>query len=190
MLQGSYTWSHSYGNYEGLVNSDVGQVNPYLTTTFDLAARVEHGRGDLPNDRRHNVKIYGAYSWPWGLQAGGFFWYRSGRPLNGFGMHPTDPWAQADGPRTFYNNGEPCPRGCSGTTNDTWGIDLSLGYDFRALGADWRLRLEAFNVFNNDTPTEFYERAENRHFQPDPNYLMARHHQHPRSVRLGFGVSF
>jgi hypothetical protein len=190
MLQGSYTWSHSYGNYEGLVNSDVGQAWPYFTTTFDVAAAIEHGSGDLPNDRRHNLKVYGAYSWPWRLQAGGFFWYRSGRPLNGFGMHPTDPWARAYAPRSFYNNGEPCPRGCSGTTDDTWGLDLSLGYDFNALGAGWRLRLDAFNLLNNDTVTEFYERAENRNFQPDPNYLEPRHHQHPRSVRFGFGVSF
>jgi hypothetical protein len=190
MLQGSYTWSHSYGNYEGLANSDVAQAWPYFTPTFDVAAALEHGRGDLPNDRRHAVKVYGSYSWPWGLHAGGFLWYRSGRPINGFGMHPTDPWGRAYRPRSFYNDGVPCPRGCADTTDETWGLDLSVGYDFQALGADWQLRFEVFNAFNNDSVTEVYERAETRNFQPDLNYLMARHHQHPRSVRFGFGVSF
>jgi hypothetical protein len=190
MLHGSYTWSHGYGNYEGLVNSDVNQVNPYFTETFDVAALLEHASGDLPNDRRHNLKVYGMYAWPGGLQAGGFLSYRSGRPVSGRGMHPTDLWARAYGNRAFYNAGEPCPRGCVGTTEASWGLDLTMRYDLRALGADWKLRLDAFNVFDNDTVTEVDERAELSNFQTNPSYLMARHHQSPRSVRLGFGVSF
>jgi hypothetical protein len=190
MLHGSYTWAHSYGNYEGLVSSDVNQVEPYFTQTFDIAGLLEHADGDLPNDRRRSLKLYGMYSWPWGLQAGGFLWYRSGMPVNGFGMHPTDRWAQWYGTDAFFNDREPCPRGCGGTTDPTWALDLMLGYDFRALGADWKLRLDAFNVFNNDTATEVNDVAELYTFEPNPSYLMAQNHQPPRSVRLGFGVSF
>ena len=34
-LQGSYTWSRLYGNYEGAVKSDNGQTDAGLTTDFD-----------------------------------------------------------------------------------------------------------------------------------------------------------
>jgi hypothetical protein len=197
-LDASYTWSHSYGNSEGLVNSDFNQVEPYFTASFDVASLTEHAYGDLPNDRRHSFKATGSYQWPWGLQAGGFFWYRSGTPVNGFGMHPTDPWGQEyqetygiqAGAAAFYNDGEPCPRGFAGTTDAAWSLDATLGYTIRALGAEWQLRLDVFNVFNNDAAAEVNQIAERENFEGNPSYLLPQIYQEPRSVRLGFAVSF
>jgi hypothetical protein len=190
MLQGSYTWSHSYGNYEGMVTSDFGQVNPYFTKTFDVAALTEYADGDLPNDRRHNAKLFGVYSWDSGFQVGGNAWYRSGRPVNGFGMHPTDPWAQWYGVKAFYNGGEPCPRGCAGTTPESWSLDVMAKYDFRIGNTDWYARVDVFNVFNNETTLDVNEEAEDESFLVNPSYLMPRYYQSPRSVRLGFGLNF
>jgi hypothetical protein len=197
MLQGSYTLSRLEGNYGGTVNSDIGQDLPNLNIDFDLAGQMEHSRGYLPNDRRHNLKLFGAYQWNFGLQLGGNFWYRSGRPVNGFGMHPTDPWTQAwskdgplNGPYSFYNTGEACPRGCGGTTPGTWALDLSARYDFAALGVAWYARLDVFNVFDNDEVVQIEDVAEDEYFVPNPNYLEPRFFQPPRSIRIGFGVSF
>lgn len=190
MLQGSYTWSHSYGNYEGMVTSDFSQVNPYFTKTFDVAALSEFSRGDLPNDRRHNIKVFGMYAFDSGIQVGGNFWFRTGRPINGFGMHPTDPWAQWYDNKAFYNDGEPCPRGCGGTMDSTWSLDVNLRYNFRVWNADWNVRLDVFNAFDNDTITDLDEEAEDTSYLPNPSYLMGQYFQSPRSVRIGFGVSF
>jgi len=190
MLRGSYTWSHSYGNYEGMVTSDFGQALPYFTKTFDVAALTEHADGNLPNDRRHIVKLFGVYAFDAGFQVGGNLWYRSGRPVNGFGMHPTDPWAQWYGVKAFYNNGVPCPRGCAGTTPDAWSLDVMAKYDFRIGGFDWFARLDVFNAFDNDATLEVNEEAEDTSFLANPSYLMARYYQSPRSVRLGFGMTF
>ena len=190
MLQASYTWSHSYGDYEGMVSSDFSQVQPYFTKTFDVAALTEHSWGDLPNDRRHNFKLYGMYAFDLGLQVGANFWLRSGKPVNAFGMHPTDPWAQWYGVKAFYNGGEPCPRGCAGTTPSTWNLDLTARYDLKLWGLDWFARVDAFNVFNNDTLVEVDEDAEDETFTSNPSYGMATYFQSPRSIRFGFGVSF
>ena len=190
MMQASYTWSHSYGNYEGMVSSDFSQVQPYFTKTFDVAALTEHSWGNLPNDRRHSFKLYGMYAFDLGLQVGANFWLRSGKPVNAFGMHPTDPWAQWYGVKAFYNGGEPCPRGCAGTTPSTWNLDLTARYDLTLWGLAWFARVDAFNVFNNDTYVEVDEEAEDETFTANPSYLMPTHFQSPRSVRFGFGVNF
>ncbi len=190
MLQGSYTWSHSYGNYEGWVNSDVSQDDAGWTVTWDYAANMEHSNGDLPNDRRHSLKLFGMYSWDLGLAVGANFWYRTGRPINGWGYHPTDPWAEVYDPLSFYNFGEPCPRGCGGTTEDAWSLDLMLRYDWRWAGTDWNLRVDAYNIFDNGAVFAVDDLAEWPRSTPNETYLEPVDYQTPRRVRFGFGVSF
>jgi hypothetical protein len=60
-LHASYTYSKLVGNIEGGVRSDNGQTDAGLTTAFDLPGLVDGNYGYLPNDRRHNFKIYGSY---------------------------------------------------------------------------------------------------------------------------------
>ena len=97
---------------------------------LDLAAQMEHARGDLPNDRRHNLKLWGAYAFDFGLQLSANAWFRSGRPVNGFGWHPTDTWAQTYGNHSFFNGGVPCPRGCLGRTGGSWSLEVEPGVLF------------------------------------------------------------
>ena len=120
-LQGSYTWSHLYGNYEGYTNSDVGQSDPGITQTFDTPGLLENASGNLPNDRRHTAKVFGSYAWPWGLQLGGDFFFSTGRPINSFGLHPTDAATRSYGNVAFFTGGEPRPRGCCGATSSNSG---------------------------------------------------------------------
>lgn len=58
---GSYTWSHNYGNVEGYVRSDNGQDDAGLTTNFDFPGLMEGAFGDLPNDRRHQLKFFATF---------------------------------------------------------------------------------------------------------------------------------
>jgi hypothetical protein len=54
----------------------------------------------------------------------------------------------------------------------------------------WYAHLDVFNVFDNDEVVQIEDVAEDAYFVPNPNYLEPRFFQPPRSVRIGFGVSF
>ena len=194
MLQGSYTWSKLYGNYEGPVLSDNGQFDANTTIMFDHRGLMEHSSGNLQQDRRHNLKVFGAYAWDFGLQIGANAGWRTGRPINSFGVHPTDFYAQTYGASSFYTVGVPKPRGSSGTTDDVGWLDIMLKYDFR-WGVDWFVRLDVFNLFNMESVTEVQGHAEQDSSNPpnyvlNPNYGLPRGYQSPRSVRFGVGLSF
>jgi outer membrane receptor protein involved in Fe transport len=190
MLQGSYVWSHLYGNYEGYTNSDVGQSDPGATITFDTPGLLEHATGDLPNDRRHTFKVFGSYSWPFGLQLGGNFFFQTGRPINSFGLHPTDEDTRSYGPVAFYTGGEPRPRGCCGRTDDVWSLDVMARYDFHFHGVDLNLRFDVFNVFNKHAVTRVDEVGEDDTGAASPTYGLPVAFQPPRRIRLGIGASF
>jgi len=189
-LQGSYTWSHLYGNYEGYTNSDIGQSDPGLTQTFDTPGLLEHGDGNLPNDRRHTAKLFGNYSWPWGLQLGGNFFFSTGRPINSFGLHPTDPATRSYGPDAFYTGGEPSPRGCCGTTDSLWSLDAMARYSIQLGNVTMDFRLDVFNTFDNHAVVRVDETGEFSNGEANPTYGEAIEYQSPRRVRLGIGVSF
>jgi len=191
MLNGSYTWSRLYGNYEGTISDEWGDHSAGMTGSYDYPYMMEHSSGDLPGDIRHNLKAYGVYSWDFGLQAGGNLYYHTGRPVSSFGRHPDDPWAAATAYPSYYTAGEPKPRGCCGRTDDVWGLDLLLMYSFRSLGVDWNVRLDAFNVFNNQNVVRVWLVAEDPYNGvPVDGYGDPEYYQPPRTVRLGFGLSF
>ncbi|MDP1581531.1 MAG: carboxypeptidase regulatory-like domain-containing protein [Candidatus Didemnitutus sp.] len=52
----SYTWSQSYGNYEGWVLSDNGQDDAGITQMFDSPALTVNTYGKLPNDAATNSR--------------------------------------------------------------------------------------------------------------------------------------
>jgi hypothetical protein len=190
MLMASYTWSQSYGNYEGYVNSDIGQDDAGITQTFDFAGLSDNSNGFLPNDRRHNVKVFGAYAWDFGLQVGANAWYRTGRPINAFGIHPTDPWAEQYGVFSFFEQGVACPRGCKGTTDDTYAVDLNVKYDFTLAGLNMNVRADVFNVLNNQHVTQVQEGADQTTGAINPNFLETTDTQAARRVRFGVGLTF
>jgi hypothetical protein len=197
MLDASYTWSHTYGNYGGAVDSDMIINNPRETSSFfDSGTLMENSNGDLAQDRRHNFKAFGMYSFDFGLQIGGSFFYRTGQPINSFGRHPWDPFAQSySNPysfasQSFYTANEPRPRGCCGRTDDLWNLDLMLSYTFSGLGGEFFVRGDVFNLTDNSASEMVWDFAEIPAGYPHPFYGEVLYHQRPRSVRLGIGWSF
>ena len=200
MLDFTYTWSKSEGNNEGFVRSDNEQTDAGLTTNFDQPGLLDGADGYLPNDRRHQVKLFAAYEIVENFTAGANFWWRTGRPINAFGLHPTDAFASLYGAESFYKDGELTPRGSQGRTPDTWNLDLSLQYLLELESTDITFRADIFNVFNNDEITEVNEVAEyissydgdfgGYRGAADPDYLLPTNFQTPRYVRLSASIKF
>ncbi|QBY03370.1 TonB-dependent receptor [Thalassotalea sp. HSM 43] len=175
----TYTWSHSWGNTEGLVDSDIGQRDAGATQSFDYAALMDHSYGDLPNDRRHTFKLTGAYAFNEEWSVGFNATWQTGRPNNCFGYHP-DAGAVPSiyGPTSFYCEEEvidpdsdpenpeyiaesvPSPRGSKGRTPTTFVLDLSLTYKTTIMGLDTRAQLQVQNVFNEIEATRYFETGE------------------------------
>ena len=108
-LLASYRWSQLKGNFEGFFRSDNGQSDPAISSLFDfptndpsytaIGAPQFGFRGDirfqgarwaravLPNDRPHQVKLYGNYAWG-NLNVGLGFNVGSGRPLTALAANP------------------------------------------------------------------------------------------------------
>ena len=183
----SYTLSHSYGNYEGRVRSDNGQDIAGITTQFDFTGLVEGADGDLPNDRRHQVKMWGVWEFADRWQASTALHFSSGRPRNAFGIHPDDPYARLYGPESFYQQGTLVPRGSLGTTADTVRLELGLKYSPDAFaGGRLTVRLDVFNVLDLDAETEADERADAFYGRrPSSTFGLPIQFQQPRTVRIG-----
>lgn len=190
MLYASYSWSKSYGNNEGFLRSDNGQDDAGITTNFDQPGLVDGAYGNLPNDRRHKVKVYGAYALSEQLTAGANFALQSGRPKNVFGVHPTDFFASLYGAESFYRNGELVARGSTGNLPTTWQLDLSLSYLTNLGDYEVELRGDIYNVFDNDKVLETEEVAEFGLNDPDPDFGLVDRFQSPRYVRLSASIRF
>ncbi|MDP5033272.1 TonB-dependent receptor [Paraglaciecola sp.] len=197
LLNAAYTWSHSWGNNEGYIRSDNGQDDAGLTTLFDQPGLLDGAYGNLPNDRRHAIKVFGSYQVTESLNLGVNAQWQSGRPKNAFGYHPTDVFAQAYGSESFYANGELVPRGSLGTTDNVLNIDVTASY-FIQLNEDYDLTLRAdvFNVLNSDTATEVSEIYDQE--TPDgeasnlvnPTFGLPTNWQTPRYVRISASLRF
>ena len=184
-LQGSYTWSHSWGNHEGYVKSDNGQDDASITTNFDQPGLVDNSYGDLPNDRRHTVKFWGTYALDSGLRFGTNFLFQSGRPRSCFGSHPTDVFAQAYGnAAAHFCNGEPVQRGSLGNTPDTMTVDLNVQKDWDLGGSNLLVSLDIFNVLNSTNPIQYNENGDTADFD------LVRRYQEPRQLRLSARWAF
>jgi outer membrane receptor protein involved in Fe transport len=188
-LQGSYTFAKSKGNVEGYVNSTLEQVDAGLTQDFDNFAFEQGSYGYLPNDRRHTLKLFGAYdlSDEWTVSAN--LLVQSGRPVNCNGFVPVgalgigNPDAgtlSAYSASSFY-----CPdpngnlvdnRGTASTADDVrytlgnrgdrgrtpWTRTVDLGVTYSPTWADGKLELgvRVFNLFNAGTVTEYNETSQ------------------------------
>lgn len=204
MFDGSYTWSHSWGNNEGFVRSDNGQDDAGLTTNFDQPGLTDGSYGNLPNDRRHMVKLRGSYALTDAFSLGANFSWESGRPVNAFGYHPTDTYASLYGAESFVKDGEIAPRGSQGRTDSQWRLDLTARYNMMIGDTDVTFRADVFNVFNNDTATEVNEVSERfagyeavdydygliARGQENELYGLPTNFQTPRYVRLSAEVKF
>lgn len=195
-LQGSYTFAKSRGNIEGYVNSTLEQTDAGLTQDFDHRLFMDGSYGDLPNDRQHTVKLFGAYKLTDEWQFGGNLVAQSGRPINCQGFIPLEGITQPDlgtlnayAGSSFYclnENGTRTlrTRGDEGRTPSIWNFDLSASYTPNWADKKLKVKLDVFNLFNNDKVTEFNEFKEATRNVLSQNYLNDVNYQSPRSMRL------
>ena len=85
-VNGSYTWSHYYGNFDQ-DNTSFSSAND--ASIFIGSSNMGDGvgrqvwdmkYGDLRGDRRHMLKLSGSYDLPWRATIGAFGVYQSGQP--------------------------------------------------------------------------------------------------------------
>jgi len=199
-LNASYTWTHSYGNTEGLIRTDNGQADPGWTMSGDYPETTDHGNGNLPNDRRHAFKLSGTYAITESLALGFVSTAVEGRPYNSFGRHPTDvasclttscytqaSWNTGYANNNFYTNGEAVPRGTAGKLDWMFKVDMSLAYNVNLADGNLTIKATAYNLLNSDTTTDLDEFAEQGTFGEtlkNPNYLVASQRQEARYVQL------
>ena len=212
-LIASYRYSKLQGNYEGFYKSDIVQSDPAITTLFDFpiddpsyteVGGPQYGfQGDiryqgcalgcgvLPNDRPHQLKIAGQYSFK-ELNVGLALNAGSGRALTGLYANPVYNTIEIpDGPR---GSGIQTVDGFMRRTPFEFLVDVRLDYTFR-ISKSQRILVSAdvFNVFNNQNPTA-YDVYHDLAFQvPNPNFgqpvngggSVLTSFQTPRQVRLG-----
>ena len=166
----TYTYARNTGNTEGQLLSDIGQGDVSTTQAFDFPEFGVNADGPLPNDRKHQIKLFGYYQVnpEWGVGAN--FLYASGRPKNCIGIAPvmnsplqaplTGPYPfgySGYGSAYFFCNGVPSPRGSLGTLPADYRMDLNVAYKPRFLKG-FTMKLDVFNFFNRQSVEVVEER--------------------------------
>jgi len=144
--QASYTFSKTRGNFPGLFSPDTGQLDPNLTSMYDLPDLMANRHGDLPQDRPHQFKLDGYYNYVFSAKSavvtGASVRFASGNPYNVLGSHPA------------YGTGETfvLPRGSADRAPFSSGMDIHIAY---AHNLKKGIRLEGFfdifNLFNQQS---------------------------------------
>lgn len=182
-LGGSYVLSRLHGNYEGLFSNDNGQLDPNITSKYDIPSLLVNGYGLLPNDRTHVLKLYGSYSFPFGLDLSGVFQLQSGTPISKLGAD--DAYGM--------NEGFCAKRGTAGRTPTTWTFDLGARYHFKLWKTELAFRVDILNLFNCQKTTrvdQTYNTESTEDVQTYPYFKMETEHQRARRVRLAVQWTF
>jgi len=142
-VQGSYTYSKTTGNYPGLISYDNGQVDPNISSQYDLIELLSNRVGPLPQDRPHYIKLDGYYTFDFKKAGQATVGIRlralSGIPQNALAGH------YLYGPNESFL----LPRGQIGRTDFEHGLDVHLGYakELRK-GYNLEVFLDLYNIYN------------------------------------------
>jgi hypothetical protein len=139
----SYTYSYLRGNLAGPFRVEDGQIDPGITSEYDLASLTANRNGLLPGDMTHAIKLFGSYTFNFGprfnatTSAG--FTSHSGVPVSVLGSHPD------------YGEGQAfiLPRGMGGRS--AWEHQLDLGGKLEyVIKPPYAIAfsVNVFNVFN------------------------------------------
>jgi len=213
-LIASYRYAKLKGNFEGFYRSDNGQSDPAISSLFDFPTNdpsytaigvpqfgfggdiryegTSLGTGVLPNDRPHQVKLYGSYAWG-ALNLGAGFNWGSGRSLTLLDANPAYQNA-GEIPDTLRGEGIQTVDGFKRRTAPDTALDTHVDYTMK-INDKQRVVLMAdvFNVFNRQTATN-YDNYRDRGFQTfNPNLGLPVNggnsstpsFQAPRAVRVG-----
>jgi hypothetical protein len=186
-----YVFSRTWGNTEGPVSTYSQQSGSYesLTTAWDFPERMEYSYGLLPNDRRHQLKVFGAYAIAPEWTVGANLYFASGTPRLCRGRYGPDQVRLHGSSTYFWCGGVPAPPGSLGRT--PWIHDLGLNLDYKPMWADRKLdfNVAVFNVFNDQTPV-FYNDVFGSTTSPNPNYGQVQDTRPPRTIRFSIAYDF
>ncbi len=209
-LIGSYRYSKLEGTYEGFYRNDNLQPNPAISSMFDYPTNDpsyteigvpvygfrgdirylgELGAGPLPNDRPHQLKLWGSYNVTGALNLGAGLWASSGRPLTPFAADPVLGRA-GDIPEAPRGSGIETEDGFMKRTPSDWSFDIHADYQFPLGGGQLVLVVDVFNLFNSQDPINYDQNTEIRPQIDNPDYGQRILYQSPRSVRLGVRFDF
>jgi outer membrane receptor for ferrienterochelin and colicin len=196
----SYTLARSYGNTEGLVDSNIGQADTGTSELFDYPELMIGSNGNQTNDHRHTLKAYGAWRITDQWQVGANLIGQTGRPKNCYGDAPIDSdingYGSTGGSPYLYcyinGVGTYVARGSIGTTPTLWQLDLSGSYHPHWMKG-LTLRATVYNVFNKHTVLTVNENQNansGASLYSDTTYLTATGYQTPRYLQLNAEYDF
>ena len=202
-----YTWSHLWGNFSGLASTDeFGRQSPNTERYWDnwilhRDQNLNESTGKLPTDRPHQFKLYGSYTFDWGLTAGFYSFAMSGTPISLM--------ADINALQGYY----PVGRFTDGRTPLLTRTDLYLEYNL-TLGNRYRLQFNAnisnlfnqrisqltFPIYNRQTVYlddqvllagyDYKEEIEKAGVQLHPMFMMPGQYTNGIDVRLGVKFIF
>jgi hypothetical protein len=186
-LLASYVYSRLRGNYDGTFN-ELGQGNPNTNFDYDYPQLLTNAEGRLANDRPHQAKLTGFYSFAFGLTAGLNAYYRSGTPEDKIGSFNSVSGA----PIPLYL----APRGSQGRTPADYDFDLHADYALNLHPVRVDVILDLFRVLNRQAvlrTNPFYNfdgfQADNN-IQTNPDYGAPILRRDPRLLRFGLRATF
>ena len=206
LILASYTYSRTLGNYPGTFQASTGQLDPNISSQYDLRELTLNRDGPLPNDRPHILKVQGSYFVPFGANTMVFglaFNMQSGTPIEVLGAN------------TLYGVSETfiLPRGSGGRTPTITQFDVHVSYRrqlSRLFG--FEAYADVFNLFNEQEVATVDQAYTSSNVNPiqngkiadlvnlkqvngtqpllNPNYGHATSYQAPLSMRVGLRLSF
>ncbi|MBD8899922.1 TonB-dependent receptor [Rhodanobacter sp. DHG33] len=197
-----YTFSRSYGDTEGPVESNIGQggSSQSITEQWDFAQIMSYANGLQANDQKHQLRLYGSYQITPEWSVGGTYRIASGTPvscLGFYGPNQSDPGGYSSS--YHWCNGVPTPGGTTGFT--PWTHQLNLQVDYRPAFANHKLdfQLQVHNVFNEQNVTQYYGQY-NQGFPTvengtvvtsiNPQHLLPYSLESPRYVQFGITYDY
>lgn len=190
MVNFTYTWAKNYGNAEGYVKSDNGQDDAGLTTDWDYPYLMDGAYGDLPSDRRHNVKVFGAYAITEELNMGFNINAASGRPWTALGNGYTPDQDAYHYGKTYWVGDRKFARGSMGRTPWTFDVDLNLTYNTTVQDNKVRLSVDVFNLFDASNPIRYNENAEVAVGDDSASFGLPRQYQKARKIQFTMAYDF
>jgi hypothetical protein len=201
--QFSYLWSHLYGNYNGEASIGEfaypggGQTDPGINADFDYPLFEKNAYGNLALDRRHQFRLDGVYTMPFGLSVGLSAHLRSGSPLSEYG---------------YFNSGygaegyQVVPTGSAGRTPWDYDFNLSASYAIKFSGVTVTLIAQGNNLLNHQDILGYNQdctigppppggtvtncSAVTNPTAANPNYNLVTWRSSPRMLKLGARLSF
>lgn len=81
-LYSSFVYAQAKGNYEGLYLSGYEQLDPNITSFYDIPSMPNNANGKMHADKPYQLKVHGSYTFPFGLTVSEGFQFSAGIPID------------------------------------------------------------------------------------------------------------